>query len=765
MSLRRKLILLLSSLAVFAVVAAGVTIYGIQWQVQGAVARLHAATGRATQVDHLRFSLREQILNLRELVNGYSTDTSNFIGSLEAFLAQFRQAARYASEVADSATADEMLDLAEQLEAESTACLTALGDGRTADARERFDAIEAQMIPRVEVLLVRARVILHASRNQTTWAVGATSTQTLVLTLGVGLCAAGLVIIGATMIRKWLIVPIADLQEATVRFTGGDLLHRVQPVFDDELGRLGSALNLMAERVAEAQAHLQDSEAKHRTLFQNLRDAVVICDSGGLIIEYNDSDTQVLGVEGPDAVGKHILDVWPEWGAALAEWDQILQSVLSGRRFRAAAVELKRGDDSPVAVVDFLVYRIEFGGVRYASLVVRDVTDRQRLQRRLRRAETMEAVGTLAGGLAHDFNNLLASVTGTLSMLLSEVSDTAHAERLRTALRACWQAAGLSRRLLNFATSAHGDPQVFRPEEMVQLILESLDPSFLEGIELVQRIGDARPVRMDRDQFTQIVMNLLRNARDAMPDGGELAIELETLRATDPDAGIGEHPYTVLRVRDTGTGMTPEVQKRVFEPLFTTKSRAARRGRGLGLAIVYSSIKNAGGFVRIDSHPGRGTTFEVHIPIGEGPPQALPNMTESFKPNSASGRILLIDDDHMIRTTWVAALENWGYDVVALDGAEGAQTLRNGHLSVDVAIIDLHANEEGLALAEEVAARGISARIVLTTGATQPSLSAGLAPFVRSTLEKPFQLDHLASAITTALEDVASDGQDVEGGV
>jgi signal transduction histidine kinase/HAMP domain-containing protein len=496
--------------------------------------------------------------------------------------------------------------------------LAARGDASA--AREIVETrIQGQLAPELSSKMTRARLLLDESRNQATRQLGATSRRTMALTTVIA-CAAGLLVLAGTMlIHRWLIGPVAELHAATQQLTAGRFDQRCGVRGPDELGRLGEALNLLAQRVSEARAGLEVSESKHRSLFRNLRDAVVICDVDGKVLEYHDGDSRLLGVEGHEHIGRPLLEVWPEWRSVTTDWPATLRAAADGKRLQVPTVVL--GCDEarrPECVADFLVYRIESGPSRQVAIVARDVSAWHRLQRRVRQAETMEAVGTLAGGLAHDFNNLLTSVTAALNMLAEELQGTGHAERIDMALRACRQAAGLSKRLLNFATSAHGDPQRFRIGEMVEVILGSLDPSFLEGIEIRRELSSPLMVRMDRDQFTQVVLNLIRNAREAMPEGGRLNIMIEAVQARDPEEGTEELAYAVLVVDDSGVGMTPEVRRHIFEPLFTTKSRASGRGRGLGLAIVYSAIKNAGGFVRLTSTPGQGTTFRVHLPVVEG---------------------------------------------------------------------------------------------------------------------------------------------------
>ena len=164
---------------------------------------------------------------------------------------------------------------------------------------------------------------------------------------------------------------------------------------------------------------------------------------------------------------------------------------------------------------------------------------------------------------------------------------------------------------------------MFCPADTIELIISSVDHAFFEGIEVRKHLSPSVQARMDPDQFTQTVLNLLRNARDAMPKGGRLLISVEAVTARHPDHATEERPYALLTVEDTGSGMTTDVQRRAFEPFFTTKSRAARRGRGMGQAIVYSAVNNAGGFLQVKSQPGRGTTFRAYLPAADGTAETL----------------------------------------------------------------------------------------------------------------------------------------------
>ena len=621
MSLRNRLILLLGAFAAFAVLVAATTIYMIQWQVDGAVRDFGHRIGQTAEAGRLHVALTEQVLHLRDVVGGCREAVRPYFSAQEEFFRRLRQLANFAPDDPDSAHWQALLASARTFKETSDYCLALADAGKSDEAKVVLgDRIEAVLVPEVDAQLLATQTRLDEARDLAAHQVVATSTQTLILTVGVGLLGVGLVVVGALLIRRWLLVPIEGLHEAAQRFSGGEFSYRTSPRCEDELGRLGTALNVMAQSVADAQAETRASEEKHRALFANLRDAVVICDSDGRIAEYHDGETGLLGVDTDEHTGRRLLDVWPEWKAGAVDWLAVIKAAIeNGKRYRAVDIGLTPsagGDVGPF--VDLQVYRVEFAEMRYAAIVLRDVTERHRLQGRIRRAQTMEAVGTMAGGLAHDFNNLLASVMGTLTAMLSDLADSQHASRIRSALRACRQAAGLSKRLLSFASSAHGEPQVLCLADTMELIVDSLDSSFFEGVNVEKRLDRSVHAKMDPDQFTQTALNVLRNAREAMPDGGSLVISVESATAASADDETDERPYALLVVQDTGIGMTPDVQRRVFEPFFTTKSRTARRGRGMGMAIVYSAVSNAGGFVHIQSQANEGTTFRVYLPMADG---------------------------------------------------------------------------------------------------------------------------------------------------
>jgi signal transduction histidine kinase len=615
--LRRRLVGLLAVFAAFAVFSASATIYSTHWYVESAARDFEFAVGYATHAERLSMALGPQASLLRAVTHDPYAGVRPYFVARDEFQTLMSQTAQFSFREKQDGAWSRLERLNERLVTESDRCLAALEAGRREAAQAIVAAsIEAELLPEMASRLSEIRGQLNSRLNASSRTLASSSRTVLLMAIAVAALDAAFVAVGAVLIRRWLIRPIEDLRFAAERFATGDLTGRVALTAKDEFGDLGRSMNQMAESLTRVQSDLIASETKNRMLFQNLRDAVVLVDERGIVVEYHDSDTGLLGVEGDENVGRALLDVWPKWRDFGCDWEAVLTAaVREGRRYRAISVNFSETATARSSfVVDLLVYRVEFGAARFAAIVLRDVTDRCELERRLRQAETMEAVGTLASGLAHDFSNLLAGVIGNLSVLEGQLANETHAERIRAAVRTCWQASALSRRLLNFAGSACGQPQVFCVRDAVRTILDALDPSFLEGIEVTTQFELSVMVRLDPDQFTQSVLNLIRNAREAMPDGGRLSVGIEVATARHPDGGRSELPYAVLEIRDSGCGMTPEVQARVFEPFYTTKSRASSRGRGMGMAIVYAAVRNAGGFIRVQSEPQQGTSFRIYLP-------------------------------------------------------------------------------------------------------------------------------------------------------
>ncbi|MCP4247751.1 MAG: HAMP domain-containing protein [bacterium] len=609
MTLRRKLIYLHTAFAVFAVGAAFFTIYGVQLHVRDALSSFERLIDQSILADRLRVAAQRQLVEMHDIVSRRMSVNAAYLARRDVFFTRLTEMATFAAQRRGREQWQSLLELKQELHRELDRCLDLVGEERYAEAETLLTRrIEADLMSALDTRLQDLTKVLNEAR----WAAGnqvlTTDTQLLALAIVIGATGAGLVAVGAIVVRRWLINPVARLHEATRQYGTGHLDYRVGFSSNDELGSLASSLNEMA-------SSLQTSQTKYRSLFENLRDAVIICDSGGAVVECRDSDTGLLALAPEAAIGRRLVDNWPQWQSPTWDWGLVIARVAAGGELlRGVDVELPLADGRQ-AIVDVVAYPIEYSDTRYAAILLRDVSERHRLQGLVRRSETMEATVTLAQGIAHDFKNLLNSAVTTLSLKPDHAAEVQDDERAQTALRACQQAARLAKRLSDFAASDRGTPEVLNLSETVELILDSLDEPFLAPLRVRTEIDRSIRVKMDRDHLTQIVLNLIHNAREAMPEKGELLLATGAEVTANPVGRQASSPYAVLTVSDTGCGMPPEVMQRLFEPFFSTKPRGPSGRRGLGLSVVYAAVNNAGGFVQVESQLEVGTTFRVFLPM------------------------------------------------------------------------------------------------------------------------------------------------------
>lgn len=770
MSLQKRLTCLLAAFVVFALVASFGTVYSIQLHVENAISSFQHSMDQTVWLDRLHLEAREQYIELRDIADGVRPADESYLTRRNAFLTKLQQVADFAFEKDRDRHSQALSSLRTQLDREFERCLVLVDTQQRDRARAVLaDRIGSTLIPALDACLLDARGYLDQSRNRSVDRLVAANTQVLMVATVVGVLGIGLVAVGTVLVRRWVILPIGELHEATQKFADGKLDFRLEFDAAGELGALAGAMNGMAGSLAQVQTELQASETKYRSLFENLRDATVICDAQGRVLECHDGDTRLLGTVERNCTGLRLQSLWSRWRSEILDWPSLIERVLrEGTQVRVVNVALAREEGNQEnAAVDLVAYPVEFRDARCVAIVLRDVTERTVLERRARRAEAMEATATFARGVAHDFNNLLTSAIGTLSLVDTTSVANELAERLRRALRACWQAAGLSRKLLDFASGGQGHPQVLCLRETVELILQSFEEDYWDGVRVHTEWGDIVNVEIDRDQLTQIVLNLIRNARDAMPDGGDLHIKVDSTRIGAQEAASGPPTHALLTVTDTGVGLTPEVKERLFEPFFTTKPHPSQRTRGLGLAIVHSAVRKADGSIEVDGEPGVGTTFRVFLPLARGVPEKAGSVGIAPPVTAGGGTILLVDDEPMVLQFCVDAFSSWGYRVLTADCIEAARrsftTQESGRIALAVINLELP-DGTGVDLASEFIRTDPGLRVVFMTGLTFGEIPRELEGRVCACLSKPFRLDNLAAAVSAALEPRAGAPRNAEPG-
>lgn len=389
-----------------------------------------------------------------------------------------------------------------------------------------------------------------------------------------------------------------------------------------------------------------------------------------------------------------------------------------------------------------------------------DRTERKRLEEQLLQARKLESIGRLAGGVAHDFNNILTAIFGYAELLEEEIPAEGDLARyVHNIQTAAGRAAGLTSQLLAFARRQIIAPKVVDLNSLILPLDAMLQRLIGEHIELVmQTHHDLHLVSIDPNQFEQIVVNLIVNARDAMPDsGGKIMVETDnvTLDAeySHRHEGVVPGEYVMLAVSDTGSGMDDAVRLKIFEPFFTTKEQG--RGTGLGLATVYGIVKQAGGHIWLYSEVDKGTSFKIYLPRAFEPVEAVVTTRRSPAPTRGTETLLVVEDEIAVRTLTTSALRGLGYHVLeASDGAAAVWTASQYAGDIDLLITDVVMPKmNGKDLAERLIAARPALKVLYVSGYTENTIvQHGILKPGIAFLPKPFALSDLSLKVREVLD-------------
>jgi PAS domain S-box-containing protein len=577
--------------------------------------------------------------------------------------------------------------------------------------------------------------------------------------------------LGAWFLSNRVTVPLSELSRAANDVAQGNYSRRVDIAGPDELGLLGQVFNHMAARVESdssmlrahaedleaANAELQESERRYEQLVDLSPDAIIFHRERRVLFA-NAAAVRMFGVTSPDElIGRSVFDLVR---ATDRDWlDRRLQLAQSTpEQLPFFEREVRRHDGSMLSVESASTPFV-LDGVPSLLTMFRDLSERKRLEAQFQHSQRMEAVGQLAGGVAHDFNNLLTVITSYSGMLLSELSEDAAAwADLQEISRAADRAAGLTRQLLAFSRQQVLEPRLLDLNEVARDMNKMLHRLLREDIALHTVLTPSLDtVFADAGQIEQVIVNLVVNARDAMPDGGMISIETANVELdqsySTQHMDVEPGSYVMLAVSDNGYGMDAATQARIFEPFFTTKE--VGHGTGLGLSTVYGIVKQSGGHIWLYSELGLGTTIKVYLPRMDVAADALPRSGTHTAIGRGTERILLAEDETQVRLAARRILERSGYEVLeATSATEALQLCEDDESSIDLLLTDMVMPEmSGRMLAEAVRARRPEVSVVFMSGYTDDTaIRHNLVETGTLYLQKPFTPDALARKVREALD-------------
>lgn len=527
-----------------------------------------------------------------------------------------------------------------------------------------------------------------------------------------------------------------------------------------KLGRLSSAieraLRERATRVArqEAERALRESEERYRRIIETTNEGVWLLDEVGRTSFVNQRMCDMLGYAASALLGQPLLDFVHEESRGAVHESVFAEA---GGPSRQVEAQLVRSDGRELWVLIDTTPAPEHGAGGALAMVM-DISQRKRLEDQLRHSQKMEAVGSLAGGVAHDFNNLLSVIMGYGELIFNELKpgDPLRVDMEQVTIAGS-RARDLTKQLLAFSRRQVLEPRVLDLNEVLRGLEPMLRRLLREDIELsLLTASQLDHVFADGGQVEQIVMNLLVNARDAMPAGGKLALETVNAELSAEYAaahhGVTPGRYVMLAVSDTGLGMDAATQERIFEPFFTTKG--ADGGTGLGLSTVFGIVKQSGGHIWVYSEVGRGTTFRIYLPRAEGELEEAPRV-ESAGTLRGTETVLIVEDQEQVRTLMRVILRRYGYNVLeAPNGGEALLICERFTATIHLLVTDVvMPRMSGRELAERLAPLRPNMAVLFVSGYTENAivhhgvLDAGVAY-----VQKPITPEAFARSVRALLD-------------
>lgn len=504
----------------------------------------------------------------------------------------------------------------------------------------------------------------------------------------------------------------------------------------------------------------RDDDKKLReqaALLDKATDAILVRDLGHTILYWNKSAETLYGWSSQQAVGRSIQELLY---ADPAAFRKATETTLTEGEWTGELSQVTKAGSEVTIQGRWTLLRKANGEPESILAINTDITEKKHLEQQFLRAQRMESIGTLAGGIAHDLNNLLSPIMMGVDVLRDSETDPRHLEVIESMRQSAQRGSHLVRQVLSFARGVDGARVTLFLDQVVREVEFLMGTTFPKNIRVKRETKhNVWPVLGDPTQLNQVVLNLVMNAADAMPDGGTLRIRTENVEI-DAQFAVMNHDvqpgkYVVLEVADEGCGMTPDVKERIFEPFFTTKELG--KGTGLGLSTVLGIVRSHGGTMNVYSEPGKGSTFHVYLPVhgNEELPRVLDEGTPEYFARGNGEQVLVVDDELSILNITRHTLEAYGYRVItADDGAQAIGLFALNRASLALVITDMRMPVmDGPALIKAIRRMDENAKIIAMSGLRgSGNAERAISPSVRYVLEKPFSAGRLLTMVREVLD-------------
>jgi len=509
---------------------------------------------------------------------------------------------------------------------------------------------------------------------------------------------------------------------------------------------LGMLLDVTESKLA------QDKIAEQARMLDLASDAIIVSDLEDRILYWNQSAQRIYGWTAQEAVGGIVFE---KMRVNPAEFQKARQALLQDHQWHGEFTHADQHGGEIIVESRWTLVHDPQGKPDSILAINTDITHSKKLEAQFLRTQRLESIGVLAGGIAHDLNNVLAPILMSGHLLEMNSDSPERGKWISSILTSTQRAANLVRQILTFARGTDGRRAPMQPQHLLEELRKILNETLPKSIRLrINDAPDARTIVADATQLHQVLMNLCINARDAMPNGGELTVAVANVELDEHDATtngkVSPGPYVVFSVTDTGSGMTPEICERIFDPFFTTKEIG--KGTGLGLSTALGIVKSHGGFINLDSKPGQGSCFKVYLPAQT---TVQPGAEKQPKNNAIlrgnNELIMVVDDEAPVRNIARQTLKIFGYRVItANDGAEAIACYVRQKDEIALVLLDMMMPVlDGPATIHALAQINPEIKIIATSGLTSEAQVAG--PLIRVFLPKPYTAEKMLNAIHEVL--------------